>query len=158
AIYRSVHLQEALQREAEARAVTQGVRTMARALTNEVRDYAWWDDAVYHLVLEPDAAWADANVGRYIYQSFGYDLSLVLDEHDRNIFGQIEGTSDPDAARYRLGPELPLLIAELDGHDRATAFAVLRGVDGLYATAVATIVPEAGSPLTVPAGGHRTLV
>ena len=158
AIYRSVHLQEALQREAEARAVTQGVRTIARALTNEVRDYAWWDDAVHHLVLEPDADWADANVGRYIYQSFGYDLSLVLDEHGRSIFGQVEGTSDPDAARDRLGPELPLLIAELDGHDRATAFAVLHGMDGLYATAAATIVPEAGSPLTVAAGGHRTLV
>ena len=115
AIYRSVHFQQTLQREAELRAVTQGVRTIARALTDEVRDYAWWDDAVHHLVLEPDPDWADTNVGRYIYQSFGYDLSLVLDEHGRSIFGQIEGASDPDTARDRLGPELPLLIAELDG-------------------------------------------
>ena len=53
--------------------MTQGVRTIARALTDEVRDYAWWDDAVHHLVLEPDPDWADTNVGRYIYQSFGYD-------------------------------------------------------------------------------------
>ena len=120
AIYRSVHLQQTLQREAEARAVTQGVRTIARALTDEVRDYAWWDDAVHSWSLEPDADWADANVGRYIYHSFGYDLSLVLDGTAGASSVRSRAPATPTQRRDRLGPELPLLIAELDGHDRAT--------------------------------------
>ena len=75
AVQRLVERQAQLQWQAEARALSQGIRSLGRALANEARDYGWWDDAVRHLAIRIDADWADANVGRYIHDSFGYEAS-----------------------------------------------------------------------------------
>ena len=62
----AVHLasqrQDLLQREGEANAIRFSLRQLGRALAAEARDYAWWDDAVRHLAITPDPAWADANM------------------------------------------------------------------------------------------------
>ena len=162
AVQRSVRHQAVLQAAAEARAITQGIRALGRALANEARDYGWWDDAVLHLVRGLDPDWADANVGRYIFESFGYDVSVVLDPAGMPIFGQVAGTRDAAGAAARLGPELRQLALRVAGQDGAaepaTAFAVVRGPDGLYATAASPIVPAAESALARPTGLVPTLV
>ncbi|MGD9509822.1 MAG: EAL domain-containing protein, partial [Geminicoccaceae bacterium] len=154
--------QAVLQWEAEARALAQGIRSLGRALADEARDYGWWDDAVRHLVIEPDPAWADANVGRYIHDSFGYEVSIVLDGAGLPTFGQIDGERGAADAMARLGPDLPRLARQVTGQDGAsepaTAFAVLSGADGLYAVAAAPIVPSADSTLARPRAPEAALI
>ena len=162
AVQRLVERQAALQWEVEERALGQAIRALGRALADEVRDYGWWDDAVRFLVMRPDPAWADANVGRYIRNSFGYEASVVLDGTGAPTFGQIDGERGARAAAERLGPELRRLaerVARQDGSSEpATAFAVLAGADGLYAVAAAPIVPAADSELDRPTLPAHTLV
>lgn len=47
-----------------------------------VKDYAWWTDAVRHLVDNPDADWAYEHIGRTTYESIGVTLVAVIDVSD----------------------------------------------------------------------------
>ena len=151
AIHEAGQRQNLLQREGEARSIRYVVRQLARALAAEVRDYAWWDDAVFHLADQPDPDWADANVGPYIFASFGYEVSVVLSGDGRPIYGHVDGRRDLAAATARLGPGIARLgaLAAMPGPGgaRRTMEAVLAGPDGLWLAAASPILPAADTPL-----------
>jgi sensor domain CHASE-containing protein len=69
--------------EQATRATRHVLETKAEEIARTTQDYAWWNDAVRHLDLEFDLAWADNNVGRYIHDTFGYDVTFVIDRDDR---------------------------------------------------------------------------
>ena len=154
--------QDRLQQQSEANAIGYSLRQLSRALAAEARDYAWWDDAVRFLVLQPDPAWADANVGPYVYGSFGYEVSAVLTADGRAIYGHVDGRRDTAGALARLGPELATLVARAARHrlgdEPSAMLAVLGGPEGLFAVAASPIVPAAGSPLDLGAGPASVLV
>src|SRR6188472_2785150 len=90
--------QDELARQHEHQLVEQAIAGVRRQTSLTVKDYAYWDDAVRHLVLDLDPAWADGNVGAYIHDTFGFEYSFVVDGADRTIYGQIDGArSDADA-------------------------------------------------------------
>ncbi len=78
---------------------------MRSVLAAEFRDIAklaldnsYWDEAVAKLVYEPDAEWADDNIGSYLVDAHGLEGSYVLDGSNRSSYGQRAGerdTSDP---------------------------------------------------------------
>ena len=88
--------QAALQHANEERVVTHSVTNLERALTTNVRDYAWWSEAVRSLLLELDEHWADINIGPYVYATFGYDVALVVDANDRPVRGFRMGDASAD--------------------------------------------------------------
>ena len=162
----AVHLasqrQDLLQREGEANAIRFSLRQLGRALAAEARDYAWWDDAVRHLAITPDLAWADANIGSYIQESFGYEVSVVLTGDGQPVYGQVDGRRDTTGATSRLGPELATLVARAAAHragdEPKPVQAVLSGPEGLFAVAASPIVPMSGSELEPPSGPPSVLV
>jgi signal transduction histidine kinase len=56
-----------------------------------VKDYAWWTEAVRHLVDAPDAAWAYEHIGRTTYESIGVTLVTVIDASGRQTFTFVKG-------------------------------------------------------------------
>ncbi len=55
------------------------------------RDYAYWDDAIDHLLTNFNLDWADANIGSYLYETFGVDQSYVVNETDQTIIAFHQG-------------------------------------------------------------------
>jgi sensor domain CHASE-containing protein len=51
------------------------------------KDYSWWNDAVRHLDLAFEPDWAHTNIGFYIYDVHGFELSFVVDRANRTIIG-----------------------------------------------------------------------
>lgn len=55
----------------------------ARSLGYTVRDYGYWTEAVDHLVVTLDTAWAGENIGAYLVESFEIDAVFVIGGDDK---------------------------------------------------------------------------
>jgi sensor domain CHASE-containing protein len=162
AVYVGSARQDALQRLGEERIVAQSTRGLGRALSTAALDYSWWDDAVRFLGRDLDPDWADDNIGPYIAETFGYEISLVIGADGRAAYGQLDGERTTAEAAATLGADLDRLIARVRETEPLPepkpSFAVLRGPDGLHAAAASPIVPQAGSTLAPPEGPPNILV
>ena len=72
---------------------------------------AYWNEAVEHLVLQPDAAWAQENITSYLFETYGVQRSFVIGPDGDTIFLSMEDslTSASDAGSP--SPALHALIA-----------------------------------------------
>ncbi len=156
--------QDELARQHERQLIDYAIGTARRQTSLTVKDYAYWDDAVQHLVLGLDPQWADGNVGAYIYDTFGFEYSFVLNGDDQTIYGQIDGArSDADAFAV-LGAALARLIAQARAAPVAAdqmpepAVGLLEAGGDVVAVAVSPLLPQAGSDLVLPPGRRSVLV
>jgi sensor domain CHASE-containing protein len=118
--------------EQSTRAMRGAIGTKAEEIARTAQDYAWWNDAVHHLDLDFDLAWADGNVGRYIYETFGYDVTLVIGRDDRTRYTTIAGERRT-ADAFQLAPGLEDLVAKArliprDQPGAVSGYLVLDGV------------------------------
>ncbi len=156
--------QDELARDHERLLIEHAVATVRRQTALEVKDYAYWDDAVAHLVLGLDPEWADGNVGAYIYETFGFEYSFVIDGDDRTIYGQIDGARSAADAFAVLGAALGRLIAEARAAPVAAdqtpepAVGFLETGSDVVVAAVSAMLPQAGSNLQLPPGPRSVLV
>jgi diguanylate cyclase (GGDEF)-like protein/PAS domain S-box-containing protein len=156
--------QDNLARQHEHQLIEHAIATVLRQTALEVKDYAYWDDAVQHLVLGLDPAWADANVGSYIYDTFGFEYSFVINSDDRTIYAQIDGARADADAFAELSGGLDVLIARARaGRGRNDqppdpATGLLMAGDQVVAAAVSPFSPEQGSKLHLPPGRRFVLV
>ena len=109
-----------------------------------------------------DAAWSNANVLRYSYENFRYEVSLVVTGDGHPVFGQVDGRQDTAGASTRLGPELAMLVGRAAtrhaGGEPKALQTVLATQDGLFIVAASPIVPYTGSELGLPPGPLSVLV
>jgi sensor domain CHASE-containing protein len=162
AVHQASERQDQLQRQSETKAIEYVIRQLGEALAAEVRDYAWWDEAVRHLLPEPDPNWADQNVGPFVFERFGYEVSAVLVNGGRPAYGHVEGKRDLAGALHRLGSSLPRLAALAaepgsGGMPRSVGI-VLTGSDGLYFAAAGPILSSAEASRAHAAGRAGVLV
>ena len=146
--------QDDLQELAERNAIAHAVRQLGRSLAAEVKDYGWWDEALQHLAAPLDAEWADRNVGPFVFENFGYEVSLVVAGDGRIVYGQVDGGRDAAAAAARLGPRLPDLVREALANvgtaDGSSVWSTLTDPDGqIYVVAATAVLPSAG-PAALP--------
>src|ERR1044072_9395318 len=83
---------------------------LTRSLS-ELRSVAWWDEAVTKSRGTTfDPAWLDLEVGVFMTESFHHDRIMILDEHDRPVYG-FAGESRTQAAQQQrdLAAVLPLI-------------------------------------------------
>ncbi len=73
------------------RSVQTAMTVEADRLQQVARDTSWWDEAIARLLIDPDADWADDNIGSYLHDAFNLDLSLVLNGDDRYGFVYLDG-------------------------------------------------------------------
>ena len=55
------------------------------------RDFSWQNDAVRHLDIAFSENWAAANLGYYVHNKHGYDVSLVIDHDGGTLYSQVDG-------------------------------------------------------------------
>jgi signal transduction histidine kinase len=148
-------------REAERRIVAAQLHARLAALGRLVGDYGWWDEAYQKLSPVVDRAWADSNIGPYLFDVQHVDLALVVTPEGHTLFASDEGKEDADGADHAFGPSLVALVARASGRsDRGVspALAFLRAGRVIYAASASPILPndKAGPP--VPDGGANRLV
>ncbi|HEX6012947.1 MAG TPA: diguanylate cyclase [Geminicoccaceae bacterium] len=152
AVYLGSARQDSLQRSSEERIVALSIRNLERALTTNVRDYAWWNDAVRFLRLDLNEAWADLNIGPYVRAIFGFEVAVAVTGDAQSLIGWLEGARTTAAAAV-LGDKLPDLLAEARRQQSEAAptavHAVLAGTDGLYVAAASPVVPQPDSDLVL---------
>lgn len=81
-----------------------GMARHVEEVAHSVIPQTQWDDAVRHLDNSFDHDWADANIGKYFYQTDGFDRSFVLDRDNRPIFAAINGELTANTSFRRLAP------------------------------------------------------
>jgi diguanylate cyclase (GGDEF)-like protein/PAS domain S-box-containing protein len=142
------------------RATRHALETKAEEVARTAQDYATWNDAVRNLDLEFDVTWADNNVGRYIHETFGYDVTFVIGRDDRTRYATIDG--EPRTAdAFKLAPGLEHLIARARAisPDQPGAVSAYLMVDGAIAIFGASpITPETTDPIAAPQGPRPVLV
>ena len=146
--------------EQATRATRHALETKAEEIARTTQDYAWWNDAVRHLDLEFDPVWADNNIGRYIHDTFGYDVTFVIGRDDRTRYTTIQGERRT-ADAFRLAPGLEHAIARARAipRDRPGAVSAYLMLDGRIAMVGASpITPEPSEPLEMPQGPRSVLV
>lgn len=125
----------------------------ARRTGMTARDYTWWDDSIANVLGDLDPVWADNNIGQYLADAFGADLSLVITGDGRLLYGAREGERMAPPTDRDLGPGFTALVEAARAVDRGpppgwgAGFALLDGVPAVVG--VAPFTPErADSPPT----------
>jgi diguanylate cyclase (GGDEF)-like protein len=146
--------------EQATRATRHAIETKAEEIARTAQDYAWWNDAVRHLDLDFDLTWADNNVGRYIHDTFGYDVTIVIGRDDRTRYTTYAGERRT-ANVFQLAPGLEHLIAQARAipPDQPGAVSAYLMLDGAIAMlGVSPITPELTQPIDTPQGPRPVLV
>jgi diguanylate cyclase (GGDEF)-like protein/PAS domain S-box-containing protein len=147
-------------KEQSTRATRGAIGTKVEEVARTTQDYAWWNEAVRHLDLDFDLAWADSNVGWYIYETFGYDATFVIDRDDRTRYTTIKGERRA-ADAFELAPGLEDLVAAArriprDQPRAVSGYLVLDGAVAIFGASA--ITPEPSEPIDAPAGPRPVLV
>jgi len=56
-------------------------------------EYTYWDEAYQNLIIQPDAEWADLNIGSYMTENLGMDLTLAVTGAGKPTFTFIDGSN-----------------------------------------------------------------
>ena len=102
----------------------------------------------------------DNNVGRYIHETFGYDVTFVIGRDDRTRYATIDGELRT-ADAFELAPGLEQLIARARAisPDQPGAVSAYLRLDGAIAIFGASpITPETTDPIAAPQGPRPVLV
>ncbi len=78
-----------------------------------------WDDATAHLDNRFDARWAAANIGKYLSQTDGIDLSYVIDRDNHVIFASRGGLESAKGTYPEIGGLADPLISKVRAQERA---------------------------------------
>jgi signal transduction histidine kinase len=138
--------------QSQDRLIAERAADLARAVLDErqvelgrvTRDYAWWDDAYIHLTKEPDATWAEANIGPYLKDAFGINVATVLRADGQPALSFMRGTAVPGDLPIEFEGGLEKLIAAaqqspLDAPQPVTGLLAIEGQ--VHLVAVAPITP-----------------
>jgi len=148
-------------------ALAQSVATVRDAIARQLAkvglaatDYSWWDEAVANLDVTLNEDWADNNVGFYIHQVHGYELSLVIDREDQTIYEQLDGARRPELDAFdALTPELRVLVERARAtsiEEPQPATGLLPFGDGLVMVGAAAVTPQ--EPGNASASDSRRVV
>lgn len=156
------NVQDRMERTREIEIVQTAVKNATEMVAHDLRDYAMWDEAVRHLVLRFDSAWADDNLGPYLGNAQGYDYVLVVDGADRPVYAYSKGRRDLSGTDPRT-LIVPALTHSLSGVRRMPASSDLilsgfsRAGGKLYIYSVASIVPLTAK-VRLPAGRLHAMI
>lgn len=81
--------QRALERQSLM--VSQVMETKRERMLHDLESVAIWDDAVVNTKLLFNFNWVHANLGRWMYEFFGHDRSIVLDAGNRPLYMMEDG-------------------------------------------------------------------
>lgn len=102
--------QDRIAAEAESRAVHNEIERLRHQVERVVLDYSYWDQAVDNLVDNFDPAWTADNLGSYLSDVHGIDVSYVLDPDNRVTYAYAPGATGTIDPFMRFSGGLDVLI------------------------------------------------
>ena len=161
-LFHTTMLQDRMEQTREMELVGNGLAGAAQMVMHDLQDYARWDDAVRHLAMRFDPAWADDNISAYLGVVQGYDHVLVLDGAGKAIyaFEDRQRRAPPADVARLLGPGFVAGLRQVRavgvaGNPIVSGFS--RAGDRLYVVSVASVIPLTGK-IALPPGPPLTLV
>ena len=109
-VWYSAHEQDRQSRDLSVVAMAEYLKSRSRTIARVARDYAWWNDAVRYMQMEIDLDWADRILGRYVYSTFEFELSLVVNPNGRTVYAAVDGKRVNAEAKSLIRHGLPELI------------------------------------------------
>ncbi len=110
----SISQQNDLAREREIKHVETGLASQVEFIRNNIRDYALWTDAATNLAVDFDPAWANDNIGPYLYNVQGYERTFVIEPDGSTIYASMADAQSQDTAAAVFGKELHHVLGELN--------------------------------------------
>ena len=101
-----------------------------------------WDDSIQHVKTAYDADWIDNNLGIWMQRFFGFDETVILDQHNQPVYLMADGKRLPPGGVTPQLSDLQPLIAELRRKIAAG------GIDA-YEAGTATTAPRAADLVTI---------
>tara|TARA_R110002124_G_C8953060_1_gene513452 strand:+ start:242 stop:2347 length:2106 start_codon:yes stop_codon:yes gene_type:complete len=158
----------------EREQIESGIATRLIELEALVMPQVIWDEAVTHLDNRFSDNWAARNIGIFLNQTSGFEITEIVDAADRPVFSTMDGEVINSAAPDRLSIAMPGLIAALraeeqrrgllNGPDRsgkmiadpiqATSISLIGGKP--YAIVATLVQPDFGTAL--PTGRRAPIV
>ncbi|MBM3509435.1 MAG: hypothetical protein FJX61_04755 [Alphaproteobacteria bacterium] len=118
------------------------------------KDYSYWNDAVRNLVVAPDPAWADDNVGIYLGRTYKLAATLVVSGDDRVTYAAADrARTDPAAiatALPALAPIVERARRQIDADEPSPSFGVIKLGDRIHFVGASRIAPERPGSLVTP--------
>lgn len=100
-------------------------------------DFAWWDEGILHLVLEPDGVWADSIIGSWMTEVHDVVFSAVVSADDRVLLAFRNGKLLDTLQHPVFLQPYAELIAEARADARRKAMAGGKPGPGLASTLIA---------------------
>lgn len=125
------------------------------------RDYGFWDAALENLVIHPDPAWADSNVGTYAWEELGMSRTLVLGRDDKPLYSMKDGETSSDEALFPIAPVLLRLAerARETSWEDPRAISSFASLDGrIFIVSASVVTPEEPSPAEIGAYKRGVLI
>ena len=127
------------------------------------KDYSWWTDSFRNLDLAFDPEWTHTNIGFYIYDVHGFEMSFVVDRADRTVYAQVDGEplADDIDARALLSHGLARLIRQARAAplgEPQPATGLLAVGDDIVMVGVSAVMPEDVSADPIAPGPRVVLV
>lgn len=104
--------QDRIAEEAEVRAVRNEIARLRQRVERLVLDYSYWDQAVDNLVERFDPDWTADNLGSYLSDLHGIDVSYVLDPDNRMTYAYTPGATGTIEPFLRLSGGLDILVKQ----------------------------------------------
>lgn len=144
----------------ERQLAASAIRSREEFIHKNIADYAFWDDAVTHIVVGRDRDWMDVTMGPYLFDLQGYEYTFVIGGDGAIVYGSERHHRTRIDPRQLLGAPFSAALAKLRAQPRGAAVRVtgLARVGALPALfAIAPIVPNPGK-VALPAGNPSILV
>ncbi len=140
-------------REREATLIETGLTSTVEYISNNLRDYARWNDAVDNLAIKLDPDWADQNIGPYLYDIQGYSRTFVIDTKGYTTYSNDGPKRTKEQARTVLKSALDPILELLNSADHGVEerYAALAQLDsGPAIVAASPILPNPGTKYPAP--------
>ncbi len=140
-------IQNDLQMEQQSKLAERAVATRQSSISENLTGYAYWSDTVKKTVFELDPEWADNNIGKFVYDNYGYQRSFVVRADGQTIYSNHIDKNNKDDAKTLIGAEFTSFLRTLNKmpptkDSRYVQFAEINKAPVLLAAA--PIVPDPG--------------
>jgi len=130
-------------------------------LFNQIKDYAFWDEAYRKLSMRLDMSFAKDNLGIYLAVTHGLDYSFVVDGNNTTIYATRGTSVSYQDALKTLGAPVAKAVRAIreprhKADPRAAGLTLVNGQIAVFA--VSAIVPSLGSKLQERRGPRHLLI
>lgn len=154
-------IQDEIAHNRERDLVQNAYKSILNINREQIKGYAYWDDAVRNMILSRNTEWLNDNVGPYLFKLHGYEYTFVIDGKDRTIYASEGARQSSLQALTALGAPFNRALAEMRMPGTSTSHQIvgLTKIGRQLATfSIAGIRPNPGRVALPPGPAHYLVI